>query len=391
MKKQDIHVLHLIDGLTFGGAETLLRDLAHGLETRGYRVTVGYSTPGPFVQELEKKGLTLRRIPRLALIDPVFLYKMYILMKADPPQIVHTHLFKSDFHGRLAARLAGVPVVISTLHNNDVWARNWILGHLYGATARFADRLLAVSPEVREYHLKRTGVPEEKTVVVENGVNVAAFSGYEVEARAIRKEFGIGSETPLFGIIGRLKPQKDLPTFLRAAAQILDERPDSRFLIVGEGPLRDELEAEAKRLNLIPAVIFAGMRKDIPAIMNALDVMVLSSRWEGLPVILLEAMAASRAVVSTAVDGVKGVVIPNETALLVDVEDPVALAQACLRLAGNPDLRAALGVAGLKRVSTLYSLDSMIDKISAHYKELLQQKGFTADDYEILRAGRELS
>lgn len=365
------HVFHLIDGLTFGGAETLLRDLAAGLETRGYRVTVGYSTPGPFVQELADKGLTLKCIPRLAMIDPVFLFRIVRLMRSDPPQIVHTHLFKSDFHGRLAARLAGVPVVVSTLHNNDSWAKNWLLGHLYGATAQYVDRLIAVSPEVQEYHLDNTGIPENKVMVIENGVNVAAFSGYEDAAKVVRAEFGITPAAPLFGIIGRLKPQKDLPTFLLAAVEILHQQPDARFLVVGDGPLREELEAQAKELGLFPALIFTGMRKDISAIMTALDVLVLSSLWEGLPIILLEAMAAARPVVSTAVDGVRSVVIPDESAILVDTGSSSALAQACVRLARDPALRLKMGRVGLKRVSEFYSLDVMIDRISALYNQLL--------------------
>ncbi len=374
MEKHKAHVLHLIDGLTFGGAETLLRDLASGLEKRGYRVTVGYSTPGPFVQELADKGLTLKRIPRLAMIDPIFLFRMVQLMRQDPPQVVHTHLFKSDFHGRLASRLAGVPVVVSTLHNNDSWAKNRLLGHIYGATARFADRLIAVSPEVREYHLDKTGVPADKIMVIENGVDVGAFSGHEVGAQAIRAEFGIAPAAPLFGIIGRLKPQKDLPTFLLAAAEILRQQPDARFLVVGDGPLREELEAQARELALFPALTFTGMRKDISDIMAALDVLVLSSLWEGLPVILLEAMAAARPVVSTAVDGVRSVVLPDESALLTAAGSPSALAQACVRLARDPALRANMGRSGLKRVSDFYSLDAMIDRISNLYIELLRDK-----------------
>lgn len=370
-----IHVLHLIDGLTFGGAETLLRDLAVRLEQRGYRITVGYSTPGPFVQVLLDMGLTLKRIPRFALIDPFFMFRMIRLMRLDPPQIVHTHLFKSDFHGRLAARLADVPVVVSTLHNNDSWAKHRVLGHLYGETARFADHLIAVSPEVREYHLAKTGVPARKVTVIENGVDISAFSGNEAEARSIRAEFGVDDNAPLFGIIGRLKPQKDLPTFLYAAAKILRQRSDARFLVVGDGPLMDELVLMAKELRLLPALIFTGMRKDIPAIMKAIDVLVLSSLWEGLPVILLEAMAAARPVVSTAVDGVKGVAVHNRTALLVSPSSPDELSVACLQLAGDPLLRENLGKAGLQRVAELYSMDSMTDRISDLYEKLLSEHG----------------
>jgi glycosyltransferase involved in cell wall biosynthesis len=375
---EKIHIFHMIDGLTFGGAETLLRDLASGLEDRGYRITVGYSTPGPFVQELANKNLKLIRISRFGLVDPFFMMKMIKLWRADPPQVVHTHLFKSDFHGRLAARLAGVPVVVSTLHNNDTWANNRLMGHLYGATAMWADRLIAVSPEVKEFHRSKTGVPEEKILVINNGVNVRAFSGYEEQAKQIRVEFGIAESAPLFGIVGRLKPQKNVAMFLLAAAEIIKLQPEARFLIVGDGPLQSDLELQTKNLGISSSVIFAGMRKDVPAILNALDVLVLSSLWEGLPVILLEAMAASLPVVSTTVDGVVGVVQPDVTTLLVPTSDHKALANACLRLARDPVLREKMGQAGLQRVSDHYSLDHMIDLVSSLYMELLTKKGLVS-------------
>lgn len=375
---EKIHIFHMIDGLTFGGAETLLRDLASGLEDRGYRITVGYSTPGPFVQELANKNLKLIRISRFGLVDPFFMMKMIKLWRADPPQVVHTHLFKSDFHGRLAARLAGVPVVVSTLHNNDTWANNRLMGHLYGATAMWADRLIAVSPEVKEFHRSKTGVPEEKILVINNGVNVRAFSGYDEQAKQIRVEFGIAESAPLFGIVGRLKPQKNVAMFLLAAAEIIKLQPEARFLIVGDGPLQSDLELQTKNLGISSSVIFAGMRKDVPAILNALDVLVLSSLWEGLPVILLEAMAASLPVVSTTVDGVVGVVQPDVTTLLVPTSDHKALADACLRLARDPDLREKMGQAGLQRVSDHYSLDHMIDLVSSLYMELLTKKGLVS-------------
>jgi glycosyltransferase involved in cell wall biosynthesis len=371
---KQIHIFHLIDGLTFGGAETLLRDLAAGLEQRGYRITVAYSTHGAFVEELEKKGLRLIQIPRLGLIDPFFLYKIFQILKKENPDVVHTHLFKSDFHGRLAARLARVPVVISTLHNNDTWANNKILGYIYGLTSIWADRLIAVSPEVKEFHINKTKILPQKTMVIQNGVDVDSFSGYKEQAIKLRKDFGIESTAPLFGIVGRLMPQKNVPMFLLAAKEILQSQPNARFLIVGDGELREQLQQETQNLNLFPAVIFTGMRKDIPIILNALDVLVLSSLWEGLPVILLEAMASSLPVVSTAVDGVVGVAEKDVTAFLTPNRDASALAQACLLLASDSSLRDRMGKAGYDKVVKNYSLNNMIDKISEQYLELLSAK-----------------
>jgi glycosyltransferase involved in cell wall biosynthesis len=371
-----IHIVQVIDSLKIGGAEMLLRELTQGLLDRNFRVTVCYNTAGPLVDSFNAMDIELFHFPSKARINPFLITQLSGVMKRGKPQLVHTHLFKSDFHGRLAARLSGVPVVISTLHNNDVWARRFPLGQIYGATARFTDALIAVSQEVRQYHLQYTGIPAEKIVTIENGVDLSRFSTIDtMPGENFRKEFNIDSKAPLFGIIGRLVPQKDHFLFLRTAAEILKKLPLARFLIVGDGELRGAIEEEARRLSLLPALIFTGIRRDIPAILDALDVLVFSSKWEGLPVTLLEGMAASRPVVSTAVDGVRDVLQDGITGILGPAGDYYALAQACLKLANNVELRKSMGLAGRKLVSERYSIVSMIDRTVALYQKYLSEKG----------------
>lgn len=370
-----VHVLQIIDGLNVGGAEMLLRELAPGLQQRGYRVSVAYSTQGPLAADLRAMGLAVTRLPRLARVDPVLLASMVRLMRRDPPHIVHTHLFKSDFNGRPAARLAGVPVVISTLHNSDPWARKPVLGALYAANARLADRLIAVSNEVRQYYLEHTGLQPERILTIDNGVDTRRFQDQDAAGLQIRAELGLEPQALVFGVIGRLKPQKDHDNFLKAAAHIYHRLPQARFLIVGDGPLRAELEAQARQLGLERAVIFTGLRSDIPALLSAMDVLVFSSRWEGLPVTLLEGMAAARPVAATAVDGIRTVSIAEETAVLVPPADPAALAQACIRLGSDSQLRRRMGQAGRARVVERYSIDAMIDRITDLYTGLLQARG----------------
>ena len=368
------HILQLIDGLNVGGAEILLCNLAEGLMRRGFRVSVGYSTPGPLAPDLTDLGLPLTRLPRLARIDPFLFGGMIRLMRKDPPQIVHTHLFKSDFHGRFAARIAGVPVVVSTLHSIDRWAQQWPLGTFYGWTARFADRIIAISEDVKNFHITNTFVDQSKFTVIENGVDIRRFAGQESAAKEIRKEFGFDDSAPLFGIIGRLTPPKDHETFLRAAALILKSLPEARFLVVGDGPLRADLESLVRELAIHASVIFTGLRRDIPNLLAALDVLVISSAWEGLPVNLLEGMASAKAVVATAVGSIPEVTT-QENAILVPPSDPDALAQACVRLASDPDLRRRMGQAGLERVTAHYSIDAMVDRTAALYADLLQKHG----------------
>ena len=368
------HVLQLIDGLNIGGAEILLRDLSVGLAQRGFRVSIGYSTPGPLARDLNDLGLPLTRLPRLMRIDPILFSGMIRLMRNDPPQIVHTHLFKSDFHGRLAARIAGVPVVVSTLHSIDRWAQKPPLGSIYGWTSRFADRIIAISDDVKNFHIVNTAVDESKFVTIENGVDVRRFAVQRIMGEGIRKEFNLDDAAPVFGIVGRLTPPKDHRVFLQAAALILQSIPRARFLVVGDGPLRNDLESQAHELGIQNSVTFTGMRRDIPNVLAALDVLVISSLWEGIPVTLLEGMASALPVVATKVGSIPDVVT-DETAILVPPSDPTTIAQACLKLANNQDLRFSLGQAGLKRVTANYSIDAMIDRTASLYAELLQKRG----------------
>lgn len=371
------HVLHLIDGLRIGGAEMLLRDLSVGLERRGYRVSIGYSTSGALVQELNALGLPLTRLPRLMRIDPILFGGMVRLCLRGAPQIVHTHLFKSDIHGRLAARMAGVPVVVSTLHSMDRWAKIRPLGSLYGLTARYADRIVAVSKEVRRYYGAHTGIPDEKFSTIENGVNVQRFEQQAAAGDLVRQGLGLDPSAPLLGVVGRLTPPKDHATFLRAAMLISRKVPQARFLIVGDGPLRKALEAQTRALGLSEVLTFTGLRKDIPAVLAALDVLVFSSLWEGLPVALLEGMAAARPVVATSVGGIPDVVLPGRTALLAPPSDAEALAQACLYLIANDNMRQAMGQLGYERARTHFSIEVMVDRTAKLYATLLQEKGLT--------------
>ena len=369
------HVLHLIDGLNVGGAEMLLRELSVQLVERGFQVSVGYSTPGPLVQELKSFGMPLTRLPRLMRVDPLLMGGMIQLCRKVSPQIVHTHLFKSDFHGRLAARIAGVPIVVSTLHSMDRWAQVRPLGSLYGWTARFADKLIAVSEDVHRFYANHMAIPDEKFVTIENGVDVQRFTGQESAGHAVRQELGLDRSTTVLGIVGRLTPPKDHATFLKAAALIRQNAPQARFLIVGDGPLRKELETQVHELGLTEAVTFTGLRKDIPAVLASLDVLVFSSLWEGLPVTLLEGMAAARPVVATAVGGIPDVVLHEKTALLVSPSDAEALAQACLKLVVDDKTRSSMGQLGLERVRTHYSMRRMVDRTANLYTKLLQETG----------------
>jgi len=367
MKKK---VLQLIDGLNVGGAEMLFIDLIRGLTMNNYEVVVGYSTPGPLEKKLRDMNLRLVNLPHFFRVDPILFFRICLLILREKPDIVHTHLFKSDFHGRIAAWLCRTPLIISTIHNNNAWVRKFPLGRIYGWTAGLAHCIIAVSDKVREYHIQYTHTDARKIEVISNGVDISRFAGTDVDPCAIRKELCIDQTAPLIGVIGRLEPQKDHENFLKAASLIAKKMPAARFLVVGDGSLRDALIGQTSQMQLTDRVIFTEIRQDIPAILSALDVLVISSRWEGLPVTLLEALAARCVVVATQVGGISDVVRSEESALLVPAEDPASLAEACLRVLHDRDLAQRLAKAGFERVSSQFGIDAMIQKTIESYQTL---------------------
>ncbi len=370
-----IHVLQMVDSLDVGGAEGLVLGLTRKLMSDGFRVSVCYCEPGPIADDLTRMGVNVTHIPWHSRFDPMLPVRMANVIRRDPPQIVHTHLFKSDFHGRFAARLSGVPVVLSTLHSCNEWAKNPFFGFTYGVTTRFADRIIAVAEEVRDYAIHHFHLASSRILTIANGIDVRRFENKKEAALNLRAELGIASDAPLIGIVARLDPPKDHETFLRAAALIKKVAPNARFAIVGDGPLRESLTKLSADLGLDREVVFCGRRNDIPTVMNALDILVLSSVYEGLPMALLEGMAASRPVVSTAVGGITGLVVDGETGLLVPPSDPKAIADACLRLVVDPDLRCQIGQAAYARAKEKYSLDEMYSKTIRLYSALLSQHG----------------
>ena len=366
-----IRVLQIIDSMMVGGAEMLLYEFTSKLDPSEFKTDVCFCEDGPLFEDFQKIGVFPVKINWKSRVDPLLVLRMYREIRRIKPHIVHTHLFKSDFHGRLAARLAGVPVVFSTLHSCNDWALNPIYGYGYGLTTIFADKIIAVADEVRDYAIKYSRIPPQWIVTINNAVRIEKFESARDLAPQIRSEFGVTSDMLLIGIVGRLEEVKDHENFLGMASRVYKENKNVRFLIVGDGSLREHLLALTNELGLSEAVVFTGLRKDIPAIMSALDLLVLSSRYEGLPVVVLEAMAARKPVVVTRVSGLLGVVDDGRTGILVDPGDPDALAAACFQLLAQPDLRVQMGNAGYEKVKLKYSMSALIDQLVDLYKGYL--------------------
>lgn len=360
-------ILYVIDSLGVGGAETLLLDLLDAARARGIAAHVAYFTPGPLEPEVTARAASLTRLGSTGLRDPRALWRAWRLMRHLRPDVVHSHLTKSDLVGQMAARLAGVPLRVLTFHNTDLWRKNPVATAVYRILTRGAQRRIAVSDLVADY-IVQTGTASRSAIsVIANGVDMRRFGGGT--AALDRGLWGAGPQHVLFGIIGRLTAQKDHATFLRAAAVAAQSLPNARFLVIGDGELRAALIRQATAAGLLPdRLTFTGVIRDMPGVLAMLDVVVLSSAWEGLPMTLLEAMSMARPVIATSVGEIPNLIADGVSGLVVPPGDDGALAAAMVRIAGDPALRRDLGAAGRKAVAARYGGDAMIGRLFALYR-----------------------
>ena len=302
------------------------------------------------------------------------------LMRRFRPHVVHTHTAKAGALGRLAAAFCRVPVVVHTYH-----------GHVFDAyfspletrlvvlaervLAGRASALVAVTDRVRRDVLARGIGRPDRVVVVPLGLDLDPMLAAPARRGELRRELGLAADAPVVGIVARLVPVKAHETFLQAVRDIAPVRPDAVFLIVGDGERRGPLEAMARDLGVSARVRFLGWRADLDRLYADLDVVVLTSKNEGSPVALIEAMAAGRPVVSTRAGGVEDVVSHDRTGLVVPVGDACAVARAVLDLLEDPAKAAAFGAAARTAVVPRFASARLVDDIDALYRRLLAARG----------------
>ena len=383
-----IRVLRVIARLNIGGPALHAVLLTERLDPGRYESTLVSGVEAPHEGNyLTLQGKSLDRVVRLRALgreirgwrDLYALLHLTRLMRRVRPHIVHTHTAKAGTLGRLAARLAGVPVVVHTYHGHVLHSyfpraktRTFLVIERW--LARHTDRLLAVSDTVRLELLSFGIGTAEQVVTLPLGLDLGRFLNCESLRGRVRAELGLDPETPLAGIVARLVPIKAHEIFLDAAARVAREVPRSQFLVVGDGERRAELEAYARRVGLAGRVRFLGWRSDLEGIYADLDVAVLTSRNEGSPVSLIEAMAAGRAVVATRVGGVPDLVDDGVTGVLVPSGDAASLAQAIAVLLADPERRRTLGQAGRKRAYPAFSADRLVSDMDKLYTGLVAEK-----------------
>ena len=371
-----LRLLYLITTFSVGGAERHLYDLVSRLPSDAYDVTVAFfkeeaQEARSLVPDFRALGVDVVDLRMTSRWDVAALWRLFRLLRHLRPDILHAHLYRAELFGVLTGRLAGVPGIVCTMHNANLYMVHKVLRRLLAMAYRFADRVITLFDEASTQLRNDYRVPGSRLVTIHHGYNAV-----EQDPPPKHEPAGTGNVS-VVGTVGRLAKQKAHDVLLNALAQILRRRPGTRLTIAGhddEG-LRPELEALSARLELQEAVQFKGYVDNIQSFLDEIDVFVLSSDNEGLPISLLEAMAVGKPIVATRVGGVPEVVVDGVTGLLVPTRDPEALADAILRLLEDPSEARRMGARGRERLMQQFTMERMVERTCAVYREVAGEKG----------------
>jgi glycosyltransferase involved in cell wall biosynthesis len=365
-------VVYLAHTLAVGGAEEMVLNLVRYLPQEFERAVVCIDEPGPIGDEIRKTGVPFHALGlRPGLRRPIDLLRLQRFIHRCEPTIVHTFLLTASLYGRFAAMLARVPIVIGTEVN--IYERKQPMHRLAESwLMRQTDAVIASAGSVRDFYVDQIHADPGKVVVIYNAVDWSQLETTTAR-EAFRAEMGLPSGAPVAGIIARLTEQKAHRILFDAIASRA-ELSALHLLVIGDGELRDELRRRVDQLGLSGRVHFAGARRDLGNILNAIDLFVMPSLWEGLPLSLVLAMGAGLPVIASRVAGIPEVVQDNVSGLLVDPGDTTQLAGAMVRLLQDNGLGARLGQEGRAFVRPRFGVDGYIASMTALYDKLLDAR-----------------
>lgn len=355
-------ITFIVNSLALAGAERATVDLACSLGSAGWDVSLLVVRDGPLRARLDAAGIPV--VVTGGEFDwrwPLVVGRMLRQLRRSRPDIVHTNLIGSDIVGGIAAHLARVPIIVSTQH--DSYARPAVFDLYRRWSGPRTDAVVAVAPGLVEYCVSARHVPRERVYVIPNGVDVGRFEVAHAEQR----------RPPVFGAVGSLIRVKGHDVLLRAFAALHAEEPGARLVVAGDGPERSVLVRDAEALGVGRFVGFPGTVGDIPQFLSGIDVFVQPSRQEAMPVAVLEAMAAGKAVIASDIPTLRALVSgwPEPIALLVPVDDADSLVKAMKRLLVRPDLAGRLGDAAYAMVRSEYTIERSTEAHVRLYRSLL--------------------
>jgi glycosyltransferase involved in cell wall biosynthesis len=374
-----MRILLLSTSMGMGGADKQLLSAAQEMRSRGHEVLIVSLTPlGPMGLEARSVGLRTESLElRRGVPDPRGLIRLVRIVRAWRPDVLHSHMVHANLLARAVRLFAPIPALVSTIHNINEGGSLRMTA--YRLTNGLVDHMTIVSQAAADRFVKDRIVPRHLLRVVPNGVDTDQFLNVPPETReSLRRSLGLEREF-VWLAVGRFEIAKDYPNMLRAFATVREQCAETVLLLVGRGSLQPETEALATSLGLGGAVRFLGVRSDVAEVMAAADGYVMSSAWEGMPIVLLEAAAAGLPIVATTVGGNHEVVSDEESGFLLPPGDSEALGLAMLRLLRlSEPQRRSMGERGRERVRTQYGLSRVVDRWEELYREVLARKGLAA-------------
>jgi glycosyltransferase involved in cell wall biosynthesis len=350
--------MQVVLALDVGGTERLVIELVKRLSSMASFSVCCIDQRGEWAQELVERGVSVTELLRQPGFHPSLAFRLARLAARGKVDVLHCHHYSPFVYGQLAAILNRRLRVVFTEHGRLSDARPSSKRKLANAVlGRLGASIYAVSYALRD-HMAAEGLPRERIHVIHNGIEPGPSPGAAAR-REGRERLGLEETCAVLGTVARLDPVKDLDTMIRAAARVCQQRPGAKLVIVGDGPERARLAALVESLCLSQAVLFTGHRSDARALLPAFDVYLNSSVSEGVSISILEAMAAERPVVATAVGGNPEIVEDGRTGCTVAARDPAALAAAVDRLLESPERRDAFGVRGRQSVLEHFTFDRM--------------------------------
>lgn len=366
-------VLFLITGLDYAGAENQVVQLCRALRAKSYTVQlISMVEPTAYLDELQEMGVEVHSLHmQKGVADPRAIFRFKKRLRAFRPDIIHSHMVHANLLARLTRLFVHMPLLICTAHSINEGGR--LRNLLYRITDPFCDLMTNVSQEAVNRYIEIKAVPKHKIIFMPNGINMDRFIRSEQAGHLLRQELGLQGRF-IWLAVGRLAPEKDYESMLRAFALVHPVFPDSTLLIAGIGPERSSLEQLSQTLELDDSVRFLGIRSDVSSLMSAADAYLMSSKWEGLPMVLLEASASGLPIVATDVGGNKEVVHDGLNGYLAGASDPEHLAGCMQRLMEKPGaVRAEMGSAGREYVNRKFNINTIVERWESLYGQDAQR------------------
>lgn len=365
-----INVLFIIWSLERGGSERFLVALVKHLDrSKIHPVVCCLNWKGSWAGELEERDIEVIALNKKAKFDLKAFHKLVRIIKQGEFNIVNTHLWAADVFGRLAAIFAGVPIIISTAQNVDIW-KKWWHRSIDRVLSYKTAKVIAVSEAVREYYHKKIGIPLSKIEYIPNAIEIERYENVG-DVGYLRKELGLRENDFVIICVGRLVAQKGQRYLLEVVSSIKNKYPGLIILFAGSGEDEPELRNLASRLGVSGMVRFLGQRSDIPQLLHLSRVLVLSSLFEGLPLCVLEAMAESKPVIATDVGGTRELVVDNQTGFIVPSKDARSIANAIEKIIQQPQKAKAMGEQARNRVRERFSIEASATKTSELFLSLI--------------------